>query len=452
MAEVDSSSTTTTTTTTSTTEQQNGLNRIKMGDTIILNINNGDNYKVVKLVQGLQSHVVGKCKKVDLLQLIGKPFYSTYQVLPNGTMERTNQKDIEKELTNLIQTTIDADNSKLTNLNTTQKLTEDDIAKMKQKGSSASEIIKALIENSDSFHTKTEYSQMKYLKKKMGRHSTVVKILKPTSKNLIESYYTKDPKKICNIRFDTLGQLLTLGNVKAGSNILVVDSSMGLVTGSVNERMNGDGVVLSAYLGKGPSLSIVQNFGFSPEVEQCIIPFDFSSINKLNLKEPESSKDLKAINYLKQGVDSLIIVSKYSPLSLILSCLPYLKPSGSFVIFSLYKQQLLECNQHLSTNKLAVNLTINEIWMREQQVLPKRTHPMMSMDGASGFLLSGIKVKSLTHDEKLNKQQEQQKPSAMKIDQAEIEEEEKDEKENEKGEEQPLKRKREDVDGDDDKQ
>lgn len=39
---------------------------------------------------------------------------------------------------------------------------------------------------------------------------------------------------------------------------------------------------------------------------------------------------------------------------------------------------------------------LQESWMREIQVLPARTHPMMAMSGSGGYMLSGIRV---TNDE-----------------------------------------------------
>lgn len=37
-------------------------------------------------------------------------------------------------------------------------------------------------------------------------------------------------------------------------------------------------------------------------------------------------------------------------------------------------------------------MDLQETWMREYQVLPSRTHPMMRMHGASGYILFGTKV------------------------------------------------------------
>lgn len=58
----------------------------------------------------------------------------------------------------------------------------------------------------------------------------------------------------------------------------------------------------------------------------------------------------------------------------------------------MYIQPLAELRDYLLNNKKGVNVRIEELWTREYQVLPMRTHPHMSMHGASGFILSGIKV------------------------------------------------------------
>jgi len=67
---------------------------------------------------------------------------------------------------------------------------------------------------------------------------------------------------------------------------------------------------------------------------------------------------------------------------------PYLQPSASFSIFSTFLQPLVELEQTLDMNT-AVNVKIEELWTREYQVLPLRTHPHMTTDGKSGFVLSG---------------------------------------------------------------
>jgi tRNA (adenine-N(1)-)-methyltransferase non-catalytic subunit len=69
--------------------------------------------------------------------------------------------------------------------------------------------------------------------------------------------------------------------------------------------------------------------------------------------------------------------------------LPLLAPSASFAVYSRSIQPLAECMAALRADGLAVNLTLQECWYREQQVLPGRTHPTMVMNHGGGCLLSG---------------------------------------------------------------
>lgn len=42
----------------------------------------------------------------------------------------------------------------------------------------------------------------------------------------------------------------------------------------------------------------------------------------------------------------------------------------------------------------ALRLELFETWTRPYQVLPLRTHPTMSMNANSGFVLAGIKIRN----------------------------------------------------------
>jgi tRNA (adenine-N(1)-)-methyltransferase non-catalytic subunit len=91
------------------------------------------------------------------------------------------------------------------------------------------------------------------------------------------------------------------------------------------------------------------------------------------------------------GVDSLVIAGPPHPLGALNSTWRFLNLSGHFVIYGEFMQPLVECYQALFSSGCVVNLRLTETWHRNYQVLPKRTHPLMNMSAASGFILSGIK-------------------------------------------------------------
>ncbi len=87
---------------------------------------------------------------------------------------------------------------------------------------------------------KNEFSKEKYKKRKQAKFAKEVTVLEPTLFNVAEYWFTKDPAKILEMRVDTLSQLLTMGNVRSGARLLVVDETGGLLTAGVMERLGGE--------------------------------------------------------------------------------------------------------------------------------------------------------------------------------------------------------------------
>ena len=160
----------------------------------------------------------------------------------------------------------DGDNRHYADTNSAQTLKQTDIGGLREKGASGKEIIQMLVENSSTWETKTEFSKQKYLKKKQQKYMPRVRFLRCTAESLCRTYRLKNPSKICNLREDTLGQILVYGNIFAGAQVLVVDTCMGLVTGAVAERQGGSGRLICPYEGQQPSADILRRFNFGMSV------------------------------------------------------------------------------------------------------------------------------------------------------------------------------------------
>ena len=61
------------------------------------------------------------------------------------------------------------DNRSFADTNSAQKLSNDDIYKLKSHGATATDIINSLIANSETWNSKTEYSQEKWLRRKQKK-------------------------------------------------------------------------------------------------------------------------------------------------------------------------------------------------------------------------------------------------------------------------------------------
>lgn len=116
--------------------------------------------------------------------------------------------------------------------------------------------------------------------------------------------------------------------------------------------------------------------------------------NKYYTKEKREGEEKRALVYLKQkNLDALIIATKHHPLSLMLELLEYIKPSSPIIIYCQYKEPLMECYKYLRDESLAINVNLTETWFRDMQVLPNRTHPVITMSARSGYILRALKTK-----------------------------------------------------------
>ena len=337
------------------------------------------------------------------------------------------------------------DNRSLVDDNQSQALKSDDLKKLVQDGTDGSKIIQSLIEHSATFETKTDFSKQKYIIRKQLKYQPRCRIVRCTGRTICEAMHWKESRKLMNLREDTLGQMLSYANICAGQQVLVYDTAMGIVIGSLAQRMGGYGKVLSLYSGQQPSwFDTLDRFNLSfgeshsikwlhcedvfagkdtiPEDEEDVDAKDRDSLTwPCPLQEHtreflSTMKDDEVDNFLAKRCsrfarkltrtspmearamlhakpcDSVLIATKYDPTEALLSMLPHLGSSCPFVVFCEYMEPLAHCFLKLQQDNLAINLRLTDTWMREYQVLPGRTHPHMTMSQNGGFLLTGIKL------------------------------------------------------------
>ncbi|KAK2856460.1 hypothetical protein Q5P01_005195 [Channa striata] len=112
------------------------------------------------------------------------------------------------------------------------------------------------------------------------------------------------------------------------------------------------------------------------------------------VKLEEKRKKLAAAASLLEGrnADGLIIASRFHPCPVLMGLLKFLSPSRPFVVYSQYKEPLIECYTKLKEHGGTINLRLTDTWLRHYQVLPNRTHPVLLMSGGGGYLLTGTTV------------------------------------------------------------
>ncbi|XP_075818383.1 tRNA (adenine(58)-N(1))-methyltransferase non-catalytic subunit TRM6 isoform X2 [Microtus pennsylvanicus] len=83
------------------------------------------------------------------------------------------------------------------------------------------------------------------------------------------------------MRYDTLAQMLTLGNIRAGNKMIVMETCSGLVLGAMMERMGGFGSIIQLYPGDGPVRAATACFGFPKSFLSGLHEFPLNKISSL---------------------------------------------------------------------------------------------------------------------------------------------------------------------------
>ncbi|XP_005380908.1 PREDICTED: tRNA (adenine(58)-N(1))-methyltransferase non-catalytic subunit TRM6 isoform X1 [Chinchilla lanigera] len=209
--------------------------------------------------------------------VIGHSYGTTFEVTGGGSLQPKKKKEEPTSETKEAGT----DNRNIIDDGKSQKLTQDDIKALKDKGIKGEEIVQQLIENSTTFRDKTEFAQDKYIKKKKKKYEAIVTILKPSTRILSIMYYAREPGKINHMRYDTLAQMLTLGNIRAGNKMIVMETCSGLVLGAMMERMGGFGSIIQLYPGDGPVRVATACFGFPKSFLSGLYEFPLNKVDSL---------------------------------------------------------------------------------------------------------------------------------------------------------------------------
>ena len=316
-------------------------------------------------------------------------------------------------------------------------------------------VVEQLISNSKTFEGKTRFAQRKYINKKQQRYCPFLTVQPPTPAFIADMYYMQKSSAIYGMRVDTLSQMMSYANVYADARVLCNDTINGLLTATVLRRVGTAGVgrVFHVYHGhKGvPNLGAVASMDLEAVAEQKLLNVSFDVLAQVCATKgpdsgvagaeaastrqsavvvtPERASEApveaaaslganaaraplevqgtgarrqffracdqeEAQEALAEGVDSLLIASRLHPLEAVERLWQQLNPSGSFCVYCPYLVPLQDVYEQLRDGGHAVQLVMEDCWLREYQVLPNRTHPLVAMSCTGGYMLSGIKVLS----------------------------------------------------------
>ncbi|KDQ15589.1 hypothetical protein BOTBODRAFT_624451 [Botryobasidium botryosum FD-172 SS1] len=391
--------------------QLSSARNIQLSDNVMLKLPTGE-IRCVRMDKKGNVNL-GRFGNFKTEELIGKPYGLTYEItdkqlkaLPPKTLDELEDTDATNELIN--------DDAALV-----QPLRAEEIETLKQTGVHVSDIIQKQIEQHANYALKTEYSKDKYKKRKEAKFAKAFTPIEPTLFNVCEYWFTKDPSKIRDIRSDTLAQILNLANIRPGGRYLVVDDASGLLVAGILERLGGAGKLLAiADVECPPAFHVLGGMNFSPESTSSVLSSitwasaDESYTPILPNPQPSGGRyrsDREKVRLEKRKLineellndrqslfagewEGLIISTQYEPFSVIEKLESYLAGSAPIVVHSSHLQVLTELQAKLKQGSHFLGPSITESWLRQYQVLPGRTHPMMSMPGSGGYILSCIKI------------------------------------------------------------
>lgn len=241
--------------------------------------------------------MLGKDQRVEMREIIGKPFWSTFEMisLPDSkgtfTLKLTDQveswDDLKGELSG-------CDNRSITDDGTSQQLSKEEILQLREAGKTGKEIIGSLIENSKSFAAKTEYSQEKYIKKKERKYFRFLTIHKTSILSLHEVYFKRKHEKIGGLRMDALAQILSYSDVQSeGLHILYSSGFQGLPAAAMLDRIgaNTNGHLINLHPGNMPQTTIIEAMNFSQELRNRHIAVNIYSFLRLHYQGESSIVD-----------------------------------------------------------------------------------------------------------------------------------------------------------------
>ncbi|SCV05440.1 LANO_0H07536g1_1 [Lachancea nothofagi CBS 11611] len=315
--------------------------------------------------------------------------------------------------------------------NSIQKLSMAEIELLKKQTATGEEIINKMIEAHGSFHQKTVFSQEKYLKRKKQKFAKFFTVEYLSSSGLLQYLLDKgDTVRAMDMSEESIGMILSLGNIKSNGTYLCVDETGGLLVYALLERMfggentsNAVGKVIVVHENEHANLDLLKFSNYSEDFIQnhvktvSILDYfeppvlaevqdAFTPLSDDQLKLMKSNKKgayyrrLKWYNSqidiidwaTKQHYDGLVVASTLHLSSLIPRLGERVHGSRPIVCYSQFKETVLELSHTLYSDLRFLAPTIMETRCRPFQTIRGRLHPLMTMRGGGGYVMWCHKV------------------------------------------------------------
>ena len=279
---------------------------------------------------------------------------------------------------------ISASNKEIYQSTQAQKLSQEEIEKLKTTTQDKNELIKKIIENNTSMEKRTIFSQEKILKKKALKYKYLIYITPPSLFNIIETFFLYDFKSINQLRFDSVSTMLINSNFQEKSSTIIIDESSNILTLAYAQRTQFDSKVMHIFFDRVPSKNLnLLNLDRKQKANIAYMKYDILMDEKNIFKNFYENKFANLVLCMKEDKN----IPKY-----FFELWQFLMPSGNFVVFSKDKEILTSIDKIIYENNMGIDCKIIETITREYQILELRTHPMMNNKGYSGYVYVGYKA------------------------------------------------------------
>jgi tRNA (adenine-N(1)-)-methyltransferase non-catalytic subunit len=378
--------------------------------------------------------------RVPVLGLVGIPFGAVLRIA-NGAVSMDDRlaEDINGTAQEWERAAAAHDetrtNKELFDDGKAQALSSAEIEELKAQGIQGEDLVRRIADGSATFEAKTAFSQHKYLMKKAKKYTPVVQVFRPTPAEICEVYAAGRLDKIHELRVDSLALLLARSNVRAGARMLVLDTTTGLVIGALAQRLGGHGSLLIAHAKQHVPLDGVHQLNLRDDewgVLSAAPLDDVRNVLEQTMELPAAAPATEAASaiaaedvgggapatesggsapeyarsngrsyrrfsaeetaaWLAEGCDAVVVAMHASTPELLRTLVRAARPSASIAVYNASLLPLAQFAQECAhARSQLMQAQLCESWAREYQVLPNRTHPMMTNVLPTGFLLSGF--------------------------------------------------------------
>ena len=128
-----------------------------------------------------------------------------------------------------------------------QKLSQEEIEKLKSTTINKDKLIKTIIDNNESMEKRTIFSQEKIIRKKASKFKFLIFITPSSLFNIIETFFICDCKAINSLRMDSVASLLINSNFQEKCSTIIIDDTSNILTLAYAQRTQFDSKVVQIY-------------------------------------------------------------------------------------------------------------------------------------------------------------------------------------------------------------